>query len=110
MKEVFYEGSEGEGGHAKVVLAIGDEEKKSESDGNGPVDAVIKSIKKLIPQQVILDEFLIQAITKGSDDVCKVHMRLMHNERPYHGFGSETDIVLASAKAFIDALNKLPVK
>ncbi|AEL26121.1 2-isopropylmalate synthase [Cyclobacterium marinum] len=110
MKEVFYEGSEGAGGHAKVVLAIGEEEKRSESDGNGPVDAVIKSIKKLIPQQVILDEFLIQAITKGSDDVCKVHMRLMHNERPYHGFGSETDIVLASAKAFIDALNKLPVK
>jgi 2-isopropylmalate synthase len=109
IKDIYYEGSEGKDSQASVVLTIGDEEKKGESVGNGPVDAVIKSIKKLISMEVTLDEFLIQAITKGSDDICKVHMRLMHDKKPYHGFGSETDIVLASAKAFVDALNKLPV-
>jgi len=53
---------------------------------------------------------LIQAITAGSDDQAKVHMRLMQGERPYYGFSSNTDIVLASAEAFVDALNKIPVK
>ncbi|MDN3687109.1 2-isopropylmalate synthase [Cyclobacterium jeungdonense] len=110
LEEISYQGKEGEEAHAEVSLNIGDEVKKGSSSGNGPVDAVIKSIKQLIPHEVILDEFLIQAMTKGSDDTCKVHMRLMHEGKPYHGFGSETDIVLASAKAFLDALNKLPVK
>ncbi len=110
LEEISYQGKEGEEAYAEVALNIGEEVKKGSSIGNGPVDAVIKSIKQLIPHEVILDEFLIQAMTKGSDDTCKVHMRLMHEGKPYHGFGSETDIVLASAKAFLDALNKLPVK
>lgn len=109
LEEIHYQGGEGEEAYATVSLTIGGKLLTASSKGNGPVDAVIKSIKKLIEHQVVLDEFLIQAITKGSDDVCKVHMRLMHKEKPYHGFASETDIVLASARAFVDALNKLPV-
>ena len=95
---------------AKVALKIGNEHFTGTSEGNGPVDAVIKSIKKLIDFEVYLDEFLIQAMTKGSDDSCKTHMRLMHQGKPYHGFASDTDIVMASAQAFVDALNKIPVK
>jgi 2-isopropylmalate synthase len=57
-----------------------------------------------------LEEFLIQAITAGSDDVAKVHMRLMKDDKPYYGFSSNSDIVLASAQAYVDALNKIPVK
>src|SRR5690606_13461607 len=78
----------------EVTLKIGNEYYTGTSDGNGPVDAVIKSIKQLISPQVYLDEFLIQAITKGSDDTCKTHMRLMHGDKPYHGFASDTDVVM----------------
>ncbi|MFC4871100.1 2-isopropylmalate synthase [Negadavirga shengliensis] len=109
LEEIQYQRGDGEEANATVSLTIGGKLLTATSKGNGPVDAVIKSIKQLIEHQVVLDEFLIQAITKGSDDVCKVHMRLMHKEKPYHGFASETDIVLASARAFVDALNKLPV-
>ncbi|MEX2567039.1 MAG: 2-isopropylmalate synthase [Cyclobacteriaceae bacterium] len=109
LEEITYAGKEGEEAKAQITLSVGDKIMDGSATGNGPVDAVIKSIKQLISHEVILDEFLIQAMTKGSDDICKVHMRLMHKSKPYHGFGSETDIVLASAKAFVDALNKLPV-
>ena len=94
----------------EVDLRIGNNLLKGTSEGNGPVDAVIKSIMQLIDLEVYLDEFLIQAMTKGSDDTCKTHMRLMHEGKPYHGFASDTDIVMASAMAFVDALNKIPVK
>jgi 2-isopropylmalate synthase len=57
-----------------------------------------------------LEEFLIQAMTHGSNDVAKVHMRVIKSDKPYYGFASNQDIVLASAQAFVDALNKIPVK
>lgn len=108
LEKVSY--SKGEVVKGEVTVKIGNDLFTGTSEGNGPVDAVIKSIKKLINHQVYLDEFLIQAMTKGSDDTCKTHMRLMHEGKPYHGFASDTDIVMASAQAFVDALNKIPVK
>jgi 2-isopropylmalate synthase len=95
---------------SKVTLKIGDESMTASAHGNGPVDAVLKAIEKLAKPRVELEEFLIQAITHGSDDVAKVHMKLIKGDKPYFGFASHTDIVLASAQAFIDALNKIPVK
>ena len=74
------------------------------------MDAVLKAIESLVQPQVELEEFLIQAMTQGSDDVAKVHMRLIKSDKPYYGFASNQDIVLASAQAFVDALNKIPVK
>jgi len=53
-----------------------------------------------------LQEFLIQAITKGSDDTGKVHMQVEHNGVVYYGFSGNTDIVAASVEAYIDAINK----
>ena len=108
LEKVSY--SRGDTVTGEVTLKIGNDYFTGTSEGNGPVDAVIKSIKKLINHQVYLDEFLIQAMTKGSDDTCKTHMRLMHEGKPYHGFASDTDIVMASAIAFVDALNKIPAK
>lgn len=93
-----------------VSLKIGDESFTASASGNGPVDAVLKAIEKLAKPHVELEEFLIQAITHGSDDVAKVHMKLIKGDKPYFGFASHTDIVLASAQAFVDALNKIPVK
>lgn len=95
---------------ANVELKVGEKTHLATSEGNGPVDAVLKAIEKIVNPQVELEEFLIQAITAGSDDEAKVHMRLMQGERPFYGFSSNTDIVLASAEAFVDALNKIPVK
>lgn len=95
---------------ASVRLTIAGESFESSSTGNGPVDAAIKAVKQIIKRKVILEEFLIQAITKGSDDVGKVHMQVEHEKEIYYGFGANTDIVTASAEAFIDALNKIPTK
>ncbi len=94
---------------ATVCLDIAGEKFDATSAGNGPVDAAISAIKKIIHRQVVIDEFLVQAITRGSDDIGKVHMQVEYEESVYHGFGAHTDIITASAEAFLDAINKLPV-
>lgn len=91
---------------ATVTLEINGEEKTETSTGNGPVDAAIKCMKKMIPFSVRLEEFLIQANTGGGDDIGKVHVQLLANDKIYYGFGVNTDIVTASVMAFVDALNK----
>jgi 2-isopropylmalate synthase len=94
---------------ATVCLDIAGEKFNATSSGNGPVDAAIKAVKQIISRQVTLEEFLIQAITKGSDDVGKVHMELDHEGSKYFGFGANTDIITASVEAFLDAVNSIPV-
>lgn len=95
---------------ATIRLDIAGEKFDATASGNGPVDAAIKAVKQIIHRQVVLDEFLIQAITRGSDDVGKVHMQVEYETNIYHGFGANTDIITASVEAFLDAINKLPVK
>jgi 2-isopropylmalate synthase len=95
---------------ATIRLDIAGEKFDATASGNGPVDAAIKAVKQIIHRQVVLDEFLIQAITRGSDDVGKVHMQVEYESNIYHGFGANTDIITASVEAFLDAINKLPVK
>ena len=53
-----------------------------------------------------LKEMTIQALSKGSDDACKVHMQVENDGHLYYGFGSDTDIVTASVEAYIDCINK----
>jgi 2-isopropylmalate synthase len=53
-----------------------------------------------------IQEFLIQAIDKGSDDMGKVHMQVEYDGNVYYGFAANTDIIAASVEAFIDAINK----
>ena len=96
-----------EGSFARVTLKRDDQSHTAEATGNGPVDAVFKAIDKVINPHVKLEEYLVQAITGGSDDFGKVHIQISSNGVFYYGFGADTDIVLASAKAYIDALNKL---
>ena len=93
---------------AIVRLDIAGEKFNATSSGNGPVDAAIKAVKQILSRQVTLEEFLIQAITKGSDDVGKVHMELDYNGVKYFGFGANTDIITASVEAFLDAINTIP--
>lgn len=92
---------------ATVGLKINGELHHATSTGNGPVDAAFTAVKQLISKTVHLEEFLIQAITRGSDDVGKVHIQVEYNNSIYYGFSAHTDIVTASVEAFIDALAKI---
>ena len=94
---------------ASVRLNIAGEMFDATTSGNGPVDAAIKAVKQIIHRQVVIEEFLVQAITRGSDDIGKVHMQVEYDTQMYHGFGAHTDIITASVEAFLDAINKLPV-
>ena len=91
---------------ASIGLDISDQKFEAAASGNGPVDAAIKALKKIIQKQMTLKEFTIQAISKGSDDVGKVHMQVEYNGSVYYGFGANTDIVTASVEAYIDCINK----
>jgi 2-isopropylmalate synthase len=92
---------------ATVGIKINGELHYATSTGNGPVDAAFSAVKQLISKTVHLEEFLIQAITRGSDDVGKVHIQVEHNGKIYYGFSANTDIITASVEAFIDALAKI---
>ncbi len=91
---------------ASVGLDIAGEKFEECASGNGPVDAAVTAIKKIIHRTMVIKEFLIQAINKGSNDVGKVHITVEHEGNSYYGFSANTDIVAASAEAFIDAINK----
>jgi 2-isopropylmalate synthase len=91
---------------ASLGLLIAGEKFEAAASGNGPVDAAIKALKQIIKRTMTLQEFTIQAINKGSDDVGKVHMQVEHNGAIYYGFGANTDIVAASVEAYINAINK----
>ena len=91
---------------ASIGLDISGQKFEAAASGNGPVDAAIKALKKIIMKQMTLKEFTIQAISKGSDDVGKVHMQVEYNGSLYYGFGANTDIVTASVEAYIDCINK----
>ena len=94
---------------ASVGLNIAGEKFEACASGNGPVDAALSAIKTIIRRQMLVKEFLIQAINKGSNDVGKVHMTVEYDNRQYYGFSANTDIVAASAEAFIDAINKFEI-
>lgn len=91
---------------ASIGLDISGQKFEEASTGNGPVDAAIKALKKIIQKHMVLKEFTIQAISKGSDDIGKVHMQVEYNGNIYYGFGANTDIVTASVEAYIDCINK----
>ena len=92
---------------ATVKLKINEVEHEASASGNGPVDAAIKAIDSILNKHVKIEEFVIQAITGGSDDVSKVNMQVNHQSQLYYGFGVNTDIVVASVNAYLDAVNKI---
>jgi 2-isopropylmalate synthase len=95
---------------ASLGLDISGEKFEAAAEGNGPVDAAIKALKKIINRQMTLKEFTIQAISKGSDDVGKVHMQVEYDGSYYYGFGADTDIIAASVEAYVDCINKFKIK
>ncbi|HEY9819987.1 MAG TPA: 2-isopropylmalate synthase [Candidatus Sericytochromatia bacterium] len=75
--------------------------------GTGPVDAVYKAINRVVNVPNELIEFSVQSVTKGIDAMGEVTIRLRHNERVYSGHAANTDIIVASAQAYVNALNRL---
>jgi len=92
---------------ATVTLNFNGEEFTETAPGNGPVDASFAAIKKLIHHRFRLEEYLVQAITKGSDDLGKVHVQIENKGNYYYGFSGNTDVITASVEALIDAINKI---
>jgi 2-isopropylmalate synthase len=98
----------GERPHAGVTLAIGAQEFHAESDGNGPVDASLKAIEQKVRSGAELLLYSVNAITSGStESQGEVTVRLQLGGRVVNGVGADPDIVVASAKAYLAALNKL---
>jgi 2-isopropylmalate synthase len=95
---------------AKLELEIDGERSSATADGDGPVDAIFRCIGKLFPHQAELRLFQIQAVTEGTDAQGDVIVRLEENGRSVNGHGADTDTMVASARAYVNALNKLLVK
>jgi len=95
---------------AELELEIDGVSASTNAEGDGPVDAVFKCIGQLFPHQAQLQLFQIQAVTKGTDAQAEVVVRLEENGRSVNGHGADTDTMVASARAYVNALNKLLVK
>jgi 2-isopropylmalate synthase len=101
----------GERPQAKVSFAAGDVEHHTQSDGNGPVDASLKAIESHVQSGAEMVLYSVNAITSGStESQGEVTVRLQHGGRVVNGVGADPDIVVASAKAYLSALNKLHSK
>jgi 2-isopropylmalate synthase len=81
-----------------------------ECDGNGPVDATFNCIKALIPHEAVLELYQVHAVTEGTDAQAEVSVRLASEGRSVTARGADPDTLVASAKAYLGALNKLMVK
>jgi 2-isopropylmalate synthase len=100
----------GETPHAMIVISEGGAEKQAEADGGGPVDAAFKAIEAIVASGTELQLYSVNNITSGTDAQGEVTVRLQKGGRIVNGQGSDTDIVVASAKAYMHALNKLHSK
>jgi 2-isopropylmalate synthase len=92
---------------ATVSLEIQNETKTESAMGDGPVDAAYSAIKKIFNKKIKLEEFLIQGFAGGSDDFGRVSVQIECENNYFYGFGVDTDIVTASAEAFVDAISKV---
>jgi len=100
----------GEIPHAKVIVLDNGAERSAEADGGGPVDASFKAIEQLATSGAELLLYSVNNITTGTDAQGEVTVRLAKGGRIVNGQGADTDIVIASAKAYLNALNKLHSK
>jgi 2-isopropylmalate synthase len=95
---------------ATVTIGMpGGEESTDAAIGTGPVDAIYKAINRVVDVPNELIEFSVQSVTAGIDAIGEVTIRLKYNDRTYSGYAANTDIIVASAQAYINALNRLYV-
>ncbi len=99
----------GEVPQANIVMQVNGKEMSASESGSGPVDASFKAIEKIAQSEVELKLYSVNNITSGTDSQGEVSVRLAKNEKIVNGQGADTDIVIASAKAYINALNRIVV-
>ncbi|MCF6305247.1 MAG: 2-isopropylmalate synthase, partial [Rhodobacteraceae bacterium] len=92
---------------AALTLRVGDTEKSVDVTGDGPVDATFNAIKTLFPHQARLNLYQVHAVTEGTDAQATVSVRMEENGKIVTGMSADTDTVVASARAYIEALNNL---
>jgi len=95
---------------ARLVLTMGGAEKSAHSNGSGPVDAAFKAIESVIHSGAELQLYSVNNITSGTESQGEVTVRLARGGRIVNGLGADTDIVVASAKAYLNALNRLDAR
>jgi 2-isopropylmalate synthase len=95
---------------ATMKLDIDGKQTLAECEGNGPVDAVFNCIKEIVPHEAVLELYQVHAVTAGTDAQAEVSVRLANDGRAVTAKGADPDTLVASAKAYLGALNKLMVK
>jgi 2-isopropylmalate synthase len=95
---------------ADLELEIDGEVRDVQARGNGPVDATFNAIKKLCPHAARLQLYQVHAVTAGTDAQAEVTVRLEEDGKTVNGQGADADTLVASARAYVNALNKLLVK
>jgi 2-isopropylmalate synthase len=107
LKYLHVESGTGQTPMAVVELEIDGKTVREEGNGDGPVDAAYRTIKKLTREEGHLLSYEVKAITGGTDALGEVTVRMDDNGRAVVGQGADTDIIMASAKAYLNALNRL---
>jgi 2-isopropylmalate synthase len=100
----------GEQPFSRIVMMEEGKELRAEARGAGIVDATFKAIESVVQSGTELLLYSVNNVTEGTDSQGEVSVRLSKNGRIVNGMGSDTDIVVASAKAYINALNKMGSK
>ncbi len=100
----------GEPQRADMTLDVYGDVKQATETGDGPVDAIFKCIKKLYPHNVNLQLYQVHAVTEGTDAQATVSVRIEENGKTTVGQAADTDTLVASANAYINALNKMIIK
>jgi 2-isopropylmalate synthase len=95
---------------ATLVLDIDGKQLTTQASGNGPVDAIFNAIKQLVPHKAKLALYQVHAVTEGTDAQAEVSVRLEEDGKTVTARGADSDTLVASAKAYVNALNKLALK
>jgi len=95
---------------ATLTLDIDGRHETTQATGNGPVDATFNAIKWLVPHEATLELYQVHAVTEGTDAQAEVSVRLSENDKTVTAKGADPDTLVASAKAYLGALNKLITK
>lgn len=93
---------------ATVELEVNGEVMRHAATGSGSIDAAFNAVDEILQEKFEMDEFLVQSMGDRSDDG-KVHLRLKYQDLLYIGFGVHKDIIIASVKAYVDAINKITI-
>lgn len=92
---------------AELTLTVGGAVQTVDATGDGPVDATFNAVRMLFPHDATLELYQVHAVTEGTDAQATVSVRLEHGGKVFTGQSSDTDTVVASAKAYVNALNRL---